>query len=121
MSKNGLQMRLKLFIFFAVFLFAATSADAKRRVITFNVMTANTVSHKQVAKAMKDEPGISRVKFNRKAGTADVTFDDTQTTLRAVVEAFRKHGFVAFPIGENCSRKRGGCLNNPPTQMNTLQ
>ena len=114
-------MKTKIFIFFAVFLFAATSVEAKKRVITFNVIMPNGDVQKQLAKAMKDEPGVLKFKLNKKDGTADVTFEDTKTTLKAVNAVFKNNGCIAFPIGENCSKKKGGCLNNPPTQMNTFE
>jgi len=84
-------------------------------------MTPNGEVQKQLAKAMKNEPGVLKFKLNKKDGTAEVTFEDTKTSLKAVNAAFKNNGCIAFPIGENCSKKKGGCLNNPPTQMNTLE
>ena len=114
-------MKTKLVIFLAVFWLTATATDAKKRVITFNVMMPNGDVQKQLTKAMKEETGVQKFKLNKKDGTADVTFEDTKTTLKTVNAVFKNNGCIAFPIGENCSKKKGGCLNNPPTQMNTLE
>ena len=113
-------MKTKLFIFFAAFLLSAATG-AKKRAITFNVMTPGGEVQKQLEKAMKEEPGVQKFKLNKKDGTAEVTFEDAVTSLKTVTAVFRKNGCTAFPIGENCSKKKGGCLNNPPTQMNTLE
>ena len=113
-------MKVRLFIFFIVFLLSL-SVNAKKRAVTFNVMAPNGEVQKQLAKAMKDEPGVLKFKLNKKDGTAEVTFEDTKTTLENVNAAFKKNGCIAFPVGENCSKKKGGCLNNPPTQINTMK
>ncbi|MDR0873192.1 MAG: hypothetical protein LBN27_06970 [Prevotellaceae bacterium] len=113
-------MKTKILLFLAAFLLLSTTEIcAKKRAITFNVMLPN--GEKELAKAMKAEPGVQKFKFNKKESTAEVVFEDTETTLENVNAAFKKNGCVAFPIGENCSTKKGGCLNNAPTQMNTLK
>jgi len=114
-------MKTKIFIFFTVFLLSLSAVEAKKRAITFNVMTPNSEVQKQVEKAMKEVSGVQKIKFNKKDGTAEVIFEDTKTTLSAVTAVFKKNGCFASPIGENCSKKKGGCLNNAPTQLNTLE
>ena len=108
-----------LFLFFVSF---GMQAKTDKKNVMFNVMAqSDAPSKKEMGKKLKLEPGVMGVKIDSKQGTMLVTYNTNATNIKTITAAFRKNGFIAFPVGENCSTKKGGCLNNVPTEMNTLR
>ncbi len=97
-------------------------AEAKtdKKNVMFNVMMQSNTSKKDLDK-LSQEQGILSVKSDSRQGTVLVTYDGNETSVKNITDAFKKIGFIAFPIGENCSLKKGGCLNNAPTEINTMK
>ena len=108
-----------LFLLFASF---GVQAKTDKKNVMFNVMAqSGAQSKKEMEKKLKLETGIISVKTDSKQGTMLVTYNANATNIKSITNAFKKGGFIAFPVGENCSTKKGGCLNNIPTEMNTLR
>ena len=101
-----------------ILFFVSVGAQARtdKRNVMFNVMAqSGAPSKKEMGKILTQESGVMSVKSNRKQGTMLVTYNANATNIQTIRETFRKNRFLAFPVGENCSNKRGGCLNNIPS------
>ena len=109
-----------LFLFFVSF---DTEAKTHKKNVLFNVMTqSGAPSKKEMGKKLKKKPGVMKVKTNSKQGTMLVTYNANVTNIKSISDRFRESRFLAFPVGEGCSRrKRGGCLNNIPSEMNMMR
>jgi len=109
-----------LFLFFVSF---DTEAKTHKKNVLFNVMAqSGAPSKKEMGKKLRSEPGVMRVKTNSRQGTMLVTYNANVTNIKSISDTFRENRFLAFPVGENCSpRRRGGCLNNIPTEMNMMR
>jgi len=108
-----------LFLFFVSF---GAQAKTDKKNVMFNVMAqSGAPSKKEMGKKLKLEPGVMSVKIDSKQGTMLVTYNANATNIKTITTAFRKNGFLAFPIGENCSTKKGGCLNNIPEGMDMMR
>ncbi len=84
-------------------------------------MMADSQSEKKVEKAIKSQKGVRSVKASAKKGSVIVEYEDTETNVTTLTSAFKEAGYYASPIGENCALKKGGCLNNAPTTINTMK
>ena len=97
-------------------------AKTDKKNVMFNVMTqSGAPSKKEMEKKLKLEPGVISVKTDSRNGTMLVTYNANTTNIKTITAAFRNSGFLAFPIGENCSTKKGGCLNNLPEGMDMMR
>ena len=115
-------MKFILSILFLSIASFGVQAKADKKNVMFNVMAqSGAPSKKEMGKKLKLEPGVMGVKTDARQGTMLVTYNANATNIKSITNAFKKGGFIAFPVGENCSTKKGGCLNNIPTEMNTLR
>jgi copper chaperone CopZ len=101
--------------------FFTTGLFAGRNSVSFNVMMTDSQSEKKVEKAIKSQKGVRSVKASAKKGTVAVEYEDAETNISTLTAAFKEAGYYASPIGENCALKKGGCLNNAPTTINTMK
>ena len=100
--------------------FGASAKDDKaKQTVVFNVMT--TKDSKQALKKISEKEGVVAVHFDAATSSVEVVYKPAETNIKEISDAFRINGVVAFPIGENCSVKKGGCLNNSATQINTMK
>ncbi len=114
-------MKSKLFILIALVCFSFTIAEAKvlKKSVAFNVIMQ--AESKDIVKNITDLPGVLNVKIDKKQSVAYIDYDGNATNIQTISSAFKSKGYIAFPIGENCSKKKGGCLNNAPTEINTMK
>jgi copper chaperone CopZ len=106
-----------------ILLAISLSIEAKtdKKTVTFNVMMSNSSAKKEIEKNIGNEEGVLNLKVNPKENTAVITYDANKTNVETILKAFKKAGYTAFPVGENCSMKKGGCLNNPAIEVNTMK
>ncbi len=104
-----------LYFFFTIGLFAGKSS------VSFNVMVTDSQNEKKIEKIIKSQKGVHSVKASAKKGSVIVEYDDSETNIATLTAAFKNAGYYASPIGENCALKKGGCLNNAPTTVNTMK
>lgn len=110
----------RLFLLIACCSFAVFSFAVKKSV-TFNVMISDGSGEKAVRKLMKEQNGVYKTKADCKTGSVEIEYDDEKTNVAELTTAFKKGGFYASPVGENCANKPGGCLNNAPTTTNIMR
>ena len=93
--------------------------DKSKQTVVFNVMITKDL--KQAFKKISEKEGVVALRFDASTSSVEVTYKPSETNIREISSAFKENGVIAFPIGENCSVKKGGCLNNAATQINTMK
>ncbi len=112
--------KLLYILLFLFFVFDISAKDkASKQTVVFNVML--TKENKDVTKKISEKPGVVSARYDATTSTVEVAYKPTETNIKNISDAFKENGVLAFPIGENCSAKKGGCLNNSATQINTMK
>lgn len=114
-------MKLKHILSIAALSLLTLSLFAGEKSVSYNAMISDKAGEKAVKNCLKAIDGVESVKTDAKTGTVHVFYDDTKTDVPTITNAFKTAKVYASPIGENCANKPGGCLNNKPTQVNTMR
>jgi copper chaperone CopZ len=115
-----LHVRLLLMLVGLTLSFSAEAKPSKKTIL-FNVSMHCHSCEKKIEKNLSYEPGVMKLKTNLKDNTVEITYNENKTDIETLMKAFKKIGYSAFPVGESCANKKGGCLNNSPTQINTMK
>lgn len=117
------KLQSKLMILTILFISFTFNAEAKvnKKIATFNVAMHCHSCKQKIEKELAYEPGILNLKVDLSQNTVVVTYNANKTNVENIMKAFRKIGYAASPVGENCSGKKGGCLNNPAVEVNTMK
>ena len=101
------------------FLFSLIFAGNKT--IAFNINMRDNNCKKTIQNSLRKETGVVKVKAIVQEGLLTITYNDEKTTPQELIEKIKLLGYYASPLGENCSIKPGGCLNNKPVIPNTMK
>lgn len=112
---------LVLALMLSVTFAAEAQGQGKKQSVTFNVLMHCNACKTKIEKEIGYAPGVSNIKIDLKQNTVTIAYNDAKTNIKTLSEAFKKIGYTAFPVGENCATKKGGCLNNAPTEINTMR
>lgn len=88
---------MKQFAFATVLLIAGPALAAERTVTLAVENMTCALCGPTVKKALTRLDGVGKVEISADKGTATVTFDDTRTTIEALVAATTKAGYPSSP------------------------
>ncbi|GEM_PF-1297290 len=97
-------MKLRRTIFLGMMFFALTvvQGQSAERVVTLAVSGMTCVSCLYIVEdSIREVEGVASVEMDGLLGRAMVTFDDSRTTVDAVVDAPGNYGFPATAIGQD--------------------
>ena len=89
--------------------FVTTSAAEKTTEVFTLDHQMSAACEKKIKENLRFEKGVSKIDVSLKENTISITFNPEKTNTAALIEAFRKIGFTAFPYEKAAPAQPGSC------------